>query len=110
MPRYLVAASYTAEGVKGLLKDKASGRKAAVTRAVEGLGGKLECFYFAFGADDVVTIVELPDNVTGAALALSIAASGMVNARTTALLTVEEVDQAIGKSVDYKPPGSAKRR
>jgi uncharacterized protein with GYD domain len=110
MPRYLVAASYTADGVKGLLKDKASGRKASVTRAVEALGGKLECFYFAFGADDAVIIAELPDNVTAAALALSVAASGLVNARTTALLTVEEVDRAIGKSVDYRPPGAAKRK
>ena len=105
MPHYLVTASYTSDGVKGLTKDKASGRKAAVTRAVEALGGKLQAMYFAFGEDDVLLIAELPDNVTAAALSLAVAATGLVSARTTVLLTVEEVDQAIGKSVDYKPPG-----
>jgi uncharacterized protein with GYD domain len=45
MPKYLVQASYTGEGLKGLQKDKATGRKDAVTKAVEGLGGKLECIY-----------------------------------------------------------------
>ena len=47
MPKYLVRASYTAEGLKGLQKDKASGRKAAVSKVLESLGGKLECIYFA---------------------------------------------------------------
>ena len=41
MPKYLVQASYTAEGLKGLQKDKASGRKEAVSKAIEGLGGSL---------------------------------------------------------------------
>ena len=45
MPKYLVQASYTGEGLTGLQKDKATGRKDAVTKAVEGLGGKLECIY-----------------------------------------------------------------
>ena len=59
MPKYLVQASYTTEGLKGLQKDKASGRKGAVSKAIEGLGGKLEAIYFAFGADDVVVIFDL---------------------------------------------------
>lgn len=48
MPKYLFQAAYTAEGVKGLEKDKASGRKAALSKAIEGLGGKLECFLLVF--------------------------------------------------------------
>ncbi len=42
MPKYLVEASYSADGLKGLQKDKAAGRKAAVAKAAESLGGKLE--------------------------------------------------------------------
>ena len=42
MPKYLVEASYTAEGLRGLQKDKASGRKQAVTKLVESLEGKVE--------------------------------------------------------------------
>lgn len=105
MPKYLVHASYTPEGFKGLEKDKASGRKAAVEKAAEAVGGKVEAFYYAFGADDAILIFDLPDNVTAAAISLSVAASGLVNIRTTPLLTVEEVDEALKKKVSYKAPG-----
>jgi len=49
MPKYLFQATYSAEGIKGLEKDKAAGRKAALSEAVESLGGKLEALYWAFG-------------------------------------------------------------
>jgi len=70
MPKYLVEAAYTAEGLRGLQKDKASGRRQAVVKAVEGLEGKVEAFYFAMGERDVIAIVDLPDAVTAAALSL----------------------------------------
>jgi len=105
MPKYLVRASYNADGLKGLLKDKATGRRAAVVKAVEGIGGKVESFYYAFGEDDAILILDLSDNVTAAALAVSVSASGLVRARTTPLLTIEEADQAVGKSVTYRAPG-----
>ena len=105
MPKYLVQASYTAEGIQGLLKDTASGRKAAVQSAVKALGGKVEAFYYAFGKDDAVIILDLPDNVTAAAVGLTTSASGAVRTRTTPLLTVEEVDQALKVQMKYRPPG-----
>jgi uncharacterized protein with GYD domain len=105
MPKYLISASYTPEGLRGLQKDKASGRRQAVNAAVEGLGGKVECFYNALGHDDAYIIVDLPDNSTAAALGVSVSASGLVHTRTTALLTVEETDRALAKSVNYRGPG-----
>ena len=75
MPKYLIQASYTAEGLKGLAKDKATGRKAAVSAAMKAVKGKIESFYFSFGADDVVLIVDAPDNVAAAAISLSAGAS-----------------------------------
>src|SRR5260221_8287979 len=107
MPKYLIQASYTAEGLKGLQKDKASGRKAAVSEAVERLGGRLEAIYYAFGEDDVVVILEMADNVSATALSLAVSASGLVRTKTTPLLTVEEADQALDKSgsVSYRAPG-----
>ena len=45
MPKFLVEATYTAEGHKGLAKDKPSGRKTAITQAVKKLGGKLDAIY-----------------------------------------------------------------
>ena len=105
MPKYLIQASYTAEGVRGLQKDKASGRRQAVLNALEPMRGKLESFNFAFGGDDVVAVIEMPDNVNAAAMSLAIAASGLVRLKTTPLLTVEEVDQALAKGVSYRAPG-----
>ena len=105
MPKYLVQGSYTLEGVKGLIKDGGSGRRAAVEKMMSKLGGKLESLYFAFGDNDVYAIVEVPDNQTATAFALAVNQSGAVNIRTTVLLTPEEVDQAVKKQVDYRPPG-----
>ena len=105
MPKYLVQASYTSEGLKGLQKDKASGRRTAVASAVEGLGGKLEAVYYTFGDEDVMVIVDMPDNVSMSALSLAVSASGLVRTKTTPLLTVEEVDKALAKSINYRPPG-----
>lgn len=105
MPKYLISGSYSAEGLKGLQKDKASGRRRAVTAAIEGLGGKLEAAYYALGKDDVYLIADLPDNATAAALGIAASASGLVHTRTVALLSIEELDGALAKSVNYRPPG-----
>jgi uncharacterized protein with GYD domain len=105
MPKYLCLASYTAEGLKGLAKDKASGRRAAVNKAAGGLGGKVEAFYYAFGEHDVVLIIDMPDNASSTAFSVAASASGLVRVQTIPLLTVEEVDKALGKSVGYRPPG-----
>jgi uncharacterized protein with GYD domain len=105
MPKYLVSGQYSPEGLRGLQKDKASGRMRAITTAVEGVGGKVECGYFALGENDVYGIVDCPDNITAAALGVAVSATGLLRTRTTALLTAEEVDQALAKSVNYRPPG-----
>ena len=106
MSKFLVEATYTAEGHKGLAKDKASGRKAAITQAVKNLGGKLDGLYFCLGENDVVLIVDLPDHLSVAALCSAACASGMARTKTTALLTVEETDAALSKTVAYRPPGA----
>jgi len=105
MAKYMIQAAYTADGLKGLMKDKASGRRAVVTKAVEAAGGKVESIYFSFGKADVVLIVDLPDNSTAAAFALAASASGLVHCTTTPLLTIEEADRALAKKVAYKAPG-----
>jgi uncharacterized protein with GYD domain len=105
MPKYLWQASYTSDGVKGVLSDGGTGRLEAVQRLLDGAGGKLEAFYFAFGEDDVYVIADLPSTEAAAAIALTINASGLVGLKTTLLLTPEEVDAAAKQSVDYRPPG-----
>jgi uncharacterized protein with GYD domain len=105
MPKYLFEASYTPEGTKGILKEGASGRRAAVEKAIAGLGGKLEAFYFAFGRSDAYVIADLPDNATAAAMALAVGQSGLASTKTVVLLTMEEADAATKKTVAYRGPG-----
>jgi uncharacterized protein with GYD domain len=105
VPKYLVNASYTEAGLKGLLKDGGSKRREAVAQLVKGLGGTLEAFYYAFGDDDIFAIMDLPDNVSATASSLVINAAGAAKMKITVLLTPEEVDQATKTSVDYSPPG-----
>lgn len=106
MPKFLVEATYTAEGHKGLVKDKPSGRKVAITQAIRKLGGKLDAMYFCLGENDVILIADLPDHLSAAALASAACASGMTRTRTTVLLTVEEADEALSKPLAYRAPGA----
>ena len=106
MAKYLVQASYTAEGYKGLVRDKASGRKEAIAHAVKKMGGKLESMHYCLGDYDVILIVDMPDAVSAAALGTAACASGMARTKTTTLLTVEETDKALSKTVAYRPPGA----
>ena len=105
MAKYLLVASYTAEGAKGLLKDGGTKRRQAAEAAVKSVGGKLEAFYFAFGETDAYVIVDAPDHASVAAMSLTIAGTGAVRTRTVVLLTPEELDQASKKSTTYAAPG-----
>jgi hypothetical protein len=67
--------------------------------------GSSAIHYNALGADDAYVIADLPDNSTAAALGIAVSAAGLVRTRTTALLTVEETDRALEKTVNYRAPG-----
>jgi uncharacterized protein with GYD domain len=107
MPRYLITASYTSQGAKGLLVEGGSGRKKQVEKMLQSVGGKLEAMYFAYGDNDVILIADVPDAVSGLALSMTANSSGSVKLTTTPLITVEEVDAACKKTVDYRPAGAA---
>jgi uncharacterized protein with GYD domain len=106
MPKYLIEASYTLDGVKGVQSAGGSSRRDAVAKVAESVGGRMESFYFAFGDHDVYTVIDLPDNEAAAAVAITVNAAGGASVKTTVLLTPEEVDAAAKRSVDYRPPGS----
>ena len=105
MAKYLLQVTYSAEGIKGVVKDKPSGRKAAVEKALAGVGAKLDVMYYAFGDYDLVVIVDAPDNVAAAAISFAVCATGLARISTVPLLTVEETDRAVTKSVQYRGPG-----
>jgi uncharacterized protein with GYD domain len=105
MPKFLIEASYTLDGVRGVQSAGGTSRRDAVAKVAESVGGSLETFYFGFGDSDAYVIVDLPDNESAVAVALTVNASGGATARTTVLLSPEEVDAAAKRSVDYVPPG-----
>jgi uncharacterized protein with GYD domain len=105
MPKYLLKASYTPEGVQGVLKEGGTSRRDTIDKLIQNMGGSMESFYFAFGDEDVYVVADLPDNTSAAAVSLAFNSSNAVRTKTVVLMTPEEVDEASNKSVDYRPPG-----
>jgi uncharacterized protein with GYD domain len=106
MPKYLLKASYNAEGVKGVMKDGGTKREAAARALVESLGGKVEAFYYTHGDADVVMICEFADSARGLAAVMAVNASGLVTASTTPLITPAEIDAAAKLHGTYRAPGA----
>ncbi len=106
MAKFLITGSYTVEGAKGLLKEGGSSRKAVVQKSLEGLGGRLEAFYYSLGPNDIVVICDVPDTVSAVGLSLAVNTGGGAHVSTTPLLSVEEVDAACKKTTSYRAPGA----
>ena len=105
MPHYLIQVAYNSHGVAALVKEPQD-RIEKVRPAIEALGGRIECAYYAFGDYDIVLTVELPDNSKAAAMALAVGAGGTVSSyTTTVLLTPEEAMQAMRQAAEslYQP-------
>ena len=105
MPKYLYQGSYTEEGLKGLIKEGGTKRLETLKNAVESLGGNLEAFYYAFGDNDFYFIADNPDSISSLTGSILANASGTVNVKITVLITPEEVDEAVKKTMDWRPPG-----
>ena len=105
MAKYLFEANYSAEGAKGLAREGGTSRRAAIAKMIEGLGGKVESFYYAFGDVDAYVIVDLPDNNAAAAVALHVNQSSGAAVKTVVLISPEDVDDAGKRAVEYRPPG-----
>ena len=108
MPLYLSKFSYTPETWARLIGKPEDRRKAAQSY-IESVGGKLHGFWYAFGTHDGYKLWEAPDNVSMAAVAVTIGSGGALSSfETTALLTVEETMDALRKAgqVGYRPPGA----
>jgi uncharacterized protein with GYD domain len=105
MPKYLFTGSFTSQGGKGVMAEGGSRRVKAIETLMTSVGGRLEAYYFAFGADDYVVIADLPDNEAAAAGAMAVGTSGAVNNRTVVLLTPEEMDRVAQRSPSYRAPG-----
>lgn len=105
MPKFMIKASYNAEGVKGIVKEGGTARRDAINKLIVSLGGQIEAFYFAYGDNDAFVIVDLPDTSTALAISLAVNATGAVRCNTMPLITAEEMDAARSRTVAYKVPG-----
>ena len=105
MAKYLFQANYVGDGVKGLLKDGGSKRRAVVEKLFQSLGGSLEAFYYAFGDTDLYVIAEFPNHAAVTAFVLTVTATGTVTVKTTVLLTSEEIDAAGTLHPTFSAPG-----
>ena len=105
MAKFLFRAQCSPEGLQGVVKEGFASREDYLRGLIESLGGKTEAWYFSYGEDDVVVII---DAEPAAALALSMAVnqSGVVRLNTTPLLTSAEVDAARSQVPQFRAPGA----
>ena len=106
MKKYLIRGAHNAEGTQGLLQEGGSGRKTAIEHMLGSMGGEVESFYYALGENEVYLVIDLPDDLSAAAVGLRVNAAGLVRISLTVLLTPAELDEAAKKSVTYRAPGA----
>lgn len=94
MAKYLFKATYSQEGMKGLLKEGGIARRDHVEELIEKLGGELEAFYFSDESADTFVIADLPDPIFVTAYKLKLSAMGAIQIKTVFLITPEEMEQA----------------
>ncbi|MEO3414079.1 GYD domain-containing protein [Roseovarius sp. CAU 1744] len=110
MPFYLFQGRYTTASLKAMVDDPQD-REAAAKKLIEAVGGTLHHLFFCFGDEDVVALIEAPDDGAMAACALAVGASGsMSGGATTKLLTSAEAMKAMGAAkkaaASYTPASS----
>lgn len=107
MPFYLFKGRYSTESLKSMV-DTPQDREAAAAKLIEAVGGKLHHLFFCFGDEDVIALIEAPDDQAMAAGALAVGASGsMAGGSTVKLMTSKEAMAAMGvakeASKSYRP-------
>jgi uncharacterized protein with GYD domain len=108
MPPYHGLFRYNVDGAPGLLKDKASGREAAMRKGFASTGGEMQALYWSINGEySAATVVEFPDNLSATAFEAAISASGAFERlEVCEVLTTAEMDAALAKSVAYRPPSA----
>lgn len=107
MAKYLIKASYSPEGIKGVMAKGGTARAKAIEKLAAGVGGTVDGVYFSFGSDDLFAIVDAPSHEAMAAIAGTVGQTGVLSKyETVVLLTPAQIDEAANLRIDYSPPGS----
>ncbi len=107
MAKYLVCGNYIGEGVQGLISEGGSSRRKVIEKLTSSLGGSVESVYYAFGKYDIYCLIDMPDRASMAAFSLKASSSGLVRVKCVALMSVAEMDEAVKKTSEYRPPGQS---
>ena len=92
---YLFQGRYAPAALKAMV-EKPQNRRDAAARMIEAIGGKLHHMFFCFGSEDIVALIEAPDDKAMMAGSLLVGASGsMSGGATTKLITVEDAMAAM---------------
>lgn len=108
MPHYMFQARYTAAAMKAMIANPQD-REPPARALIEAAGGKLLSMYFTMGEEDIVAIIEAPDDETVAGVSMIIGSSGAFSSgSTTKLMTSSQAKAAMEKAqkgaAAYKPP------
>jgi uncharacterized protein with GYD domain len=110
MPKFMITGSYSRESMAAMVQSPED-RTSAARKLVENVGGKLECFYWAFGPDDFVAIADLPDDESAGAVSMAVSGAGTGSVRTVKLITMDEAQAMLRKAKQvqsgYARPGAA---
>jgi uncharacterized protein with GYD domain len=109
MAKYLVQIKYHTKAWTALVKDPQN-RLEIAGPIVKDLGGSIECAYLSFGEYDSMGVLELPDNISAAALSMALMASGAFKLiQTTPLMTWKDGVEAMkkAKKAAYHPPSES---
>ena len=95
MAKYMIKASYSPEGIKGVMAKGGSARAEAIEKLAAGVGGAVDSVYFSFGSEDLYAIVDAPSNEAMAAIAGTVGQTGVLSSyETVVLLTPAQIDEA----------------
>jgi uncharacterized protein with GYD domain len=102
--RYLFRAAFTVDGMQNLQKQSATAFKAGVAKVFDSVGGKLESWYFDYGDSTAYGFVDYPDEIAAATAQASVNAGGFARVTYRPVLSAEDADKALARSVATRPP------
>lgn len=110
MPKFAIFFSLTSQTIANMM-ERPSDRQATLQPIVQSMGGNIDAYYFMFGQDDGLIIVDLPDSQTAAVASLAVSSSGAFsNVHTHELVPASDINAILERAkavrAGYRPPGA----
>lgn len=94
MPTYIVQGRYSPDAIRGMLETPED-RAHAVSKLVEGAGGRLLSYYVTFSDYDWLLVCESPgEQATAAAIITALAGGGVHDCKMTVAMTSAQATRA----------------